>query len=153
MTEQPAHPLSLSFPRIADIPFDVYLAALDSWNLSGHGELRLGDSLLRGPIEHDQSLGIWQIEVRMARGPLCPRVRMRLYIERRSRTATALELAPCQRVTPSAAYFAAGRRLMNSLTRPLPVRVPAKHDEVVAKAGPGPVSHSNALACGSRSRH
>ncbi len=41
----------LSFRRIADIPFDAYMAALDSWQLTGHdGELRLGHSLLRGPI-------------------------------------------------------------------------------------------------------
>ena len=30
---------------------------------------------------------------------------------------------PCQRVRPSASYFAAGHRLLDSLTRPLPVRV------------------------------
>jgi hypothetical protein len=40
-----------SFRRIADIPFDSYMAALDSWQLTRHdGELRLGSSLLRGPI-------------------------------------------------------------------------------------------------------
>jgi hypothetical protein len=37
--------------------------------------------------------------------------------------ATALELIPCQRVRPSASYFAAGHRLLDSLTCPLPVRV------------------------------
>jgi hypothetical protein len=41
----------LSFRRIADIPFDTYTAALDSWQLTGHdGELRLGNSLLQGPV-------------------------------------------------------------------------------------------------------
>jgi hypothetical protein len=44
------------FQGIADIPFGVYMAALESWQLTGHGgELRLGNSLLRGPIEHDQA--------------------------------------------------------------------------------------------------
>ena len=61
--------------------------------------------------------------MRLARGPLRPPVRMRLEIEPWSPTATALELIPCQQVRPSAAYFAAGHRLLDSLTRPLPVRV------------------------------
>jgi hypothetical protein len=117
----------LSFRRIADIPFDAYMAALESWQLTRHdGELRLGNSLLRGPIERDHHFGTRRIEVRLARGPLRPPVRMRLDIEPWSPTATALELIPCQRVRPSAAYFAAGHRLLDSLTRPLPVRVPAQ---------------------------
>jgi hypothetical protein len=42
----------MSFRRIADIPFDAYIAAFDSWQLTGHhGELRLGNSLLRGPAK------------------------------------------------------------------------------------------------------
>lgn len=41
-----------SFRRIADTPFDAYLAAFESWQLTRHdGELRLGNSLLRGPIK------------------------------------------------------------------------------------------------------
>jgi hypothetical protein len=64
--------------------------------------------------------------VRLARGPLRPPVRMRLEIEPWSPTATALELIPCQQVRPSAAYFAAGHRLLDSLTRTPPVRVPAQ---------------------------
>jgi hypothetical protein len=116
-----------SFRRIADIPFDAYLAVLDSWQLTGHdGELRLGDGLLRGPIERDPHLRTCRIEVRLARGRLRPPVRMRLDIEPWSPTATALELIPCERVRPSAAYFAAGHRLLDSLTRPVPVRVPAR---------------------------
>ena len=51
---------------------------------------------------------------------------MRLDFEPRSPTATALELIPCQRVRPSAAYFAACHRLLDSLTRPLPVRAPTQ---------------------------
>jgi hypothetical protein len=116
-----------SFRRIADIPFDTYMAALDSWQLTRRdGELRLGNSLLRGPIERDPHFGTRRIEVRLARGPLGLPVRMRLDIEPSSPTATALELIPCQRVRPSAAYFAAGHRLLDFLTRPLPVRVPAQ---------------------------
>ena len=116
----------LSFPRVAAIPFGACVAALDSW-LSGHdGELRLGNSVLRGPIERDHHLGTCRIEVRLARGRLRPPVRMRLDIEPWSSTATALELIPGQRVRPSAAYFAAGHRLLDSLIRALPARVPAQ---------------------------
>ena len=116
-----------SFRRIADIPFDVYLAVLDGWGLTRNdGELRLGSSLLRGPIERDHHLGTCRIEVRLARGPLRPPVRMRLEIEPWSPTATVLELIPCQRVRPNAAYFAAGHRLLDFLTRTLPARVPVQ---------------------------
>jgi hypothetical protein len=122
---------SLSFRRVADIPFDTYMAALEGWQLTRHdGELRLGHSLLRGPIRRDpHHPGTWRIEVRLARGPLRPPVRMRLNIEPWSPTATALELIPCQRVRPSAAYFAAGHRLLDSLTRPLAARVPAQRPD------------------------
>jgi hypothetical protein len=117
----------LSFRRIADIPFDAYMAALDRWQLTGHdAELRLGHTLLHGPIERDHHSGSCRIEVRLARGPLRRPVRMRLEIEPWSPTATVLELIPSQRVWPSAAYFAAGHRLLYFLTRPLPVRVPAQ---------------------------
>jgi hypothetical protein len=116
-----------SFRRIADIPFDAYLAAFESWQLTRHdGELRLGNSLLRGPIKHDHHLSTCRIEVQLARGPLRPPVRMRLDIDRWSSTASALELIPCQRVRPSTAYFAAGHRLLDSLSRTLPARVPAQ---------------------------
>jgi hypothetical protein len=125
MTEQLAD--LLSFRRIADIPFDTFMAALDSWQLTRHdGERRLGNSLLRGPIERDHHFGTCRIEVRLARGPLRPPVRMRLDIEPWSPTATAFELIPCQRVRPSAAYFAAGHHLLDCLTRPLPARVPTQ---------------------------
>ncbi len=117
----------LSFHRIADIPFDAYMAALDSWQLTRtDGKLRLGHSLLRGPVESDQHSGIGRIEVRLVRGPLRPLVRMRLEFEPLSPAATALELIPCQRVRPSTAYFAAGHRLLDSLIRTLPVRVPVQ---------------------------
>ena len=117
----------LSFRRIVDIPFDACMAALESWQLTGHdGELHLGNSLLRGPVERDPHLGTYRIEVRLARGRLRPAVRMRLDTEPWSATATAFELIPCQRVGPSAAYFAAGHRLLDCLTRALPARVPVQ---------------------------
>ena len=115
------------FGRIVRIPFDAYMAALESWQLTGHdGEVRLGNSLLRGPIEHDDHFDTWRIQVSLARGPLRPPVRMRLEIAPWYTGATALELIPCQRVRPSAAYLAAGHRLLDSLTSPLPVRVPVQ---------------------------
>ncbi len=40
---------SLSFRRIVDVPFETCLAALHSGQRTGHGELRVGESLLRGP--------------------------------------------------------------------------------------------------------
>ena len=60
----------LSFRRILDIPFDACMAALEGWRLTGHdGELHLGKSFLRGPVERDSHSGISQIEVCLARGP------------------------------------------------------------------------------------
>jgi hypothetical protein len=106
-----------SFWRITRIPFTAWLAALERWQLTGHGsELRLGQSLLRGPTEHDPHFGTCRIEVRLARGPLRPPLRMRLDIDHWSATSTALTLIPCQRVRPGTAYFQAGRRLLDSLT-------------------------------------
>ena len=117
----------LSFRRIAGIAFDAWMAALESWQIAGHdGELRLGNSVLRSPIQRDHHLGTCRIEVRLARGPLRPPVRMRLEIEPWSPTSTALELIPCRRVRPSAAYFASGHRLLDFLIRTLPARVPAQ---------------------------
>jgi hypothetical protein len=53
----------------------------------------------------------------MARGPLRPRLRMRLDIDRWSSPPlqTALELTPSRYVRPSAAYFRAGHSLLDSL--------------------------------------
>jgi hypothetical protein len=117
----------LSFRRIAEIPFGAYMATLDRGQPPGpDSELRLGHSLLRAPIERDQHAGTCRIQVRLGRGPLRPPVRMRLDIEPWSPTATVLELIPCQRVRPSAAYFAAGHRLLDSLARTLPARMPAQ---------------------------
>jgi hypothetical protein len=116
-----------SFWRITRIPFTAWLTALERWQLTGHGsELRLGQSLLRGPTEHDPHLGTCRIEVRLARGPLRPPLRMRLDIDHWSATSTALTLIPCQRVRPGTAYFQAGRRLLDFLTREVPTHPPAQ---------------------------
>ena len=69
----------LSFRRILDIPFDACIGALESWRLTGHdGELHLGKSFLRGPVERDRHSGTSRIEVRLARGPGRRPARMRL---------------------------------------------------------------------------
>jgi hypothetical protein len=108
---------TLSFWRITRVPFAAWLAALERWQLTGHGsELRPGNSQLRGPAEHDPHFGTCQIEVRLARGALRRPLRMRLDIDHWSATSTALTLIPCQPVRPSTAYFRAGRRLLDSLT-------------------------------------
>ena len=114
---------SLSFWRIVDVPFETYVAALDSWLRTEHGgALRFGGSQLLGPMEHDRDLGTRRIQVRLARGPLHPLVRMRLDVDRWSSSSTALELIPCRLVRPTADYFRAGGLLLDSLTRSLPQR-------------------------------
>ena len=112
----------LSFRRIVDIPFDACVAALENWRLQGHGsELRVGQSRLRGPIEHDPGSGTCRVEVRLARGPLRPPLRMRLNVDcwSCSPPRSALELIPCGRVRATASYFRAGHLLLDSLTRSL----------------------------------
>jgi hypothetical protein len=110
-----------SFWRIVHVPFGAWVAALQTWQLTRHdGELRLGRSVLRGPVERDQDSGTWRVGVRLARGPLRPRMRMRLHLDHWSATSTALELIPCQRVRPGAAYFRAGRALLDCLAHTLP---------------------------------
>ena len=110
----------VSFWRIVAIPFGAWVAALEHWQLTGHdGELRLGQSLLRGPVERDRHFGTCRIEVHLGRGPLRPRVRMRADIDHWSATSTSVQLIPCQRVRPGAAYFRAGQHLLVSLTQAL----------------------------------
>jgi len=62
--------------------------------------------------------------------------------------ATALELIPCQRVRPSAAYVAAGHRLLEFLTRTLPVHVPVRQrpdqDDLCATVSAGSPALSHA---------
>ncbi len=116
----------LSFRRIVDIPFDACLAALDSWPRTGHdGEPHPGQGLWRGPIKADRDLGTCSIQVRLARGPLRPPLLMRLDIDRWPGARTALELIPSQRARPTAGYFRAGHRLLDSLTYALPAE--ARH--------------------------
>jgi hypothetical protein len=112
----------LTFPRIIDIPFEECMAALESWQRPGRdGELRIGRSRLRGPIVHDRDGGTGQIEVGLARGPLRAPRRMRLEVSRWSPSSsrTTLELVPCGRVRPTAAYFRSGHLLLDSLAHSL----------------------------------
>jgi hypothetical protein len=109
----------LSFPRTIDVPFEIVLATLESWQRTGQdGELHIGQSLLRWPIKHDSDLGTYRIAVGLDRGPLRPPLRMRLDIARWSwlSSRTALELIPCQPVRPTPAYFRSGHLLLDSLT-------------------------------------
>ncbi len=120
----------LSFRRIIDIPFQICVAALESWQRTGQdGELHISQSLLRWPIEHDRDCGTCRIEVGLARWPLRPPLRMRLDINRWSPSSsrTALELIPCQRVRPTAAYFRSGHILLDSLTHALLQYLPTQH--------------------------
>jgi hypothetical protein len=52
---------------------------------------------------------------------------MRLDIDRWSSSSTALELIPCGRVRPTAAYFGAGHLLLDLLIRSLPQHLPPAH--------------------------
>ena len=136
-------PGGLPFRRIVDVPFETCLTALESWPRTGlDGELRIGESRLHGPIEHDRDSGTRRIQVRLARGPLRPLLRMRLNIDRWSCSSTALELIPCGRVRPAAAYFRAGHLLLDSLIRSLSQQLPAAHargteSQPPAVIGPG----------------
>jgi hypothetical protein len=119
----------LSFRRITDIAFETYVAALENWQRTAQdGEQRIGQSLLRWPIEHDRDCRACRIEVGLARGPLRPLLPMRLDIDRWSPPSarTALELIPCRRVRPTAAYFRSGHLLLDSLTREVLQHSPAQ---------------------------
>ena len=115
-----------SFRRIVDVPFETCVAALNNWQqmLQG-GEVRFGDSLLRGPVERDPGSATCRFQVRLARGALRPLLRMRVDIDRWSSSSTAVELIPGGRVRPTAAYFRAGHLLLDSLTRHLLQPLPA----------------------------
>jgi hypothetical protein len=107
----------LPFRRIVDIPFEACVTAFESW-LQGHdGELRVGKTRLRGPVEHDRSSGTYRVKIDVAQGPLRPLLRMRLDVDCwSSPSSTALELIPRGRVRPSAGYFRAGHLLLDALT-------------------------------------
>jgi len=81
----------------------------------------------RGPAEHDRDSGTYRIQVRLARGPLRLPLRMRLDMDGWSATSTALELTPCGRARPTAAYFRVGHLLLDSLTRALTRHLPPGH--------------------------
>lgn len=111
----------LSFQQIVDIPFEACVAALESWQREGYdGALQIGHSRLRGPVEHDRDSGTYRVDVRLARGPLRPLLRMRLDIDCWSpSSSTALELIPCRLVRATASYFQAGHLLLDSLSHSL----------------------------------
>ena len=98
------------------------MAALEDWRREGEdGELHVGPSALRRPIEHDRGSGTYRVGVRLARGPLRPLLRMRLDVDcwTSSPPGSALELIPCGRVWATAGYFRAGHLLLDSLARSL----------------------------------
>jgi hypothetical protein len=110
-----------SFQRIVDISFEACVAALESWQREGYdGALQIGRSRLRGPVEHDRDSGTCRVDVRLARGPLRPLLRMRLDVDCWSpSSSTVLELIPCRLVRATASYFQAGHLLLDSLSHSL----------------------------------
>jgi len=129
----------LWFRRIIDIPFETCVTALEDWQRTGQdGEQRIGQSLLRWPVEHDRDCCAGRIEVGLARGPLRPPLRMRLDIDRWSPSSsrTALELIPCQRVRPTAAYFRAGHLLLDSLAYSLLQYLPTQRRGCITATQP-----------------
>ena len=139
----------LSFGRIIDMPFEACVAVLESWPYPAQDcGLRIGRSRLRGPVDGEH--GARQIEVRLARGPLRPPLRMRLEINRWSRSRTAFDLIPDQRVRPTAAYFRSGHRLLDLLTHSLLQRSAAQHPDrvpAVRSTGQGPAADPRPGAC------
>jgi hypothetical protein len=120
----------LLFRRIIDIPFETCAAALESWPRTGRdGELRIGRSLVLGPVERVRDPGACRMDVRLARGRLRPMLPMQLDIDRWTwpSARTSLELIPGQRVRPTAAYFRAGHRLLDALTHALSQHVAQAH--------------------------
>jgi hypothetical protein len=109
-----------SFRRIVDVPFETCVAALDGWQQTAPaGEVRLGDSVLCGPVERVPGSATRRIQIRLARAAWRPLLRMRVDIDRWSSSSTVVELIPDGRVRLTAAYFRAGHRLLDSLTRHL----------------------------------
>ena len=112
----------LSFRRIVDVPFGTCVAALDSGQLTGPDRgPRACPCLVCGPAEHDPDAGTCRVQVRLARGPLRPPLRMRLQADHWSSSPprTALELIPCGPARPNTAYFRAGHQLLDTLARSL----------------------------------
>ena len=131
---------SLSFRRIVDVPFQTCAAAFDPVQRAGQaGEVRFGDSLLRGPVEREPGSATCRMQVRLARGALRPRLRMRVDIDGWSSSSTAVELIPGGRVRPPAAYFRAGHLLLDSLIRHLRQPLPPAQARDTASQPPVPV--------------
>ena len=126
-----------SFRRIVDVPFETCVAALLT---EQGGEVRLGDSLLCGPVERDPGSATCRIQVRLARGALRPLLPMRLDIDRWSSSSSAVELIPGGRVRLTAAYFRAGHLLLDSLTGHLLQPLPAAQARDTARQPPVPAS-------------
>ena len=129
----------LSFRRIVDVAFGTCVAGLESGQLTGHyGGRRAGQGLVCGPVEHDRDCGTCRVQVRLARGPLRPPLRMRLQADHWSSSPprTALELIPCGHVRPSAAYFRAGHLLLDQLARSLARPLPAQRSDRTAASPP-----------------
>ena len=112
-------------------------AGQDSWRQGEQSsELRFGDSMLCGPAERDSNPATRRIQVRLARGPLRPLLRMKPDIDHWSSSSTTLELIPCECVRPAtAASFGAGHLLLDSLTRYLlqPVPPPASAGDAASR--------------------
>ncbi len=91
-----------------------------------------------GPVEYDPDTGTCRVQVRLARGPLRPPLRMRLQADHWSSSPprTALELIPGGAARPSAAYFRAGHLLLDQLTRSLARSVPAQRPDRAAASQP-----------------
>src|SRR6516164_3692721 len=131
----------LLFRRIVDVPFETCVAALEQWQRTGDdGGLHLGESILCGPLEHNRGTGTCRIQARLARGPLRPPLPMRLDIDRWSASATVVELIPCGRARPTAAYFRAGHRLLDLLPGSLLPYQAAAGAPDTARRPPVPVS-------------
>ena len=102
--------------------------------------------------EGDSDPATRRIQVRLARGPLRPLLRMKLDIDHWSSSSTTLELIPCECVRPAtAASFGAGHLLLDSLTDAVAQRVPPAHARETASqphalTGPGRLAIGKALS-------
>lgn len=131
----------LLFRRIADLPFGICAAALDSWLRTGQdGELRIGRSLLRRPAEQVRESPSLRLEVRLGRGRLRPPLTMRLDIDPWTGppARTVFELTPDRRARPTASYFRAGHLLLSSLIHALSQHAAASPGQVTRPGGPAP---------------
>jgi hypothetical protein len=129
-----------SFRRIVDVPFETCVAALaSSQQPAQDGEVRVGDSVLCGPVECNPGSATCQIQVRLARRAWRPPLRMRVEMDRWSASSTAVELIPGGRVRLTAGYFRAGHHLLDSLTRHLLQPLPPAQARDTESQPPVPV--------------